>query len=93
MCYRWPKYPVGPNAPPFPITVLCRNRYELDRLKGISGYIDLIYSTCGDNRQRICEELAKLKDRPILQDALGGSTHCFPVLYGNHDRELICLTW
>lgn len=91
--HSWPQYEVGPDAPIFPITLLCRNQHERTRYSVLSPFLHAMYRRFGNNRVKICQELDKLSTMTKVGAALLRSQSSYVVLEGNDDRELICFCW
>lgn len=89
----WPEYEVGPEAPVFPITLLCRDQWEYQRYQALSPCLHGMYVQHGNDLAKICEDLDLLARTKMLGAPLLRSQRCYVVLDGNGGRELICFCW
>lgn len=95
--YRWPKYPTGPNAGPFPMAIVCTNTWQAKTLEVLVKLFQMIchFDLPRSQLFRAIDELASPRN-PIAARALNENiqfTHFYPCLATNDGREAIYTTW
>lgn len=89
-----PAFPIGPNAPIFPIVILCRDQDESLKLRILAPFLYRVAQLKLDDRQHVAEAFDLLKASPTLKRSLFTKYGAYySVFKGNGDQELVTVNW